>query len=60
MDIIYKIVKMFNKMLKFKMNIKNKIFLDYIFFIKKVFEILFWMIGKYLFYNFSYIVIKDL
>lgn len=35
MDIIYKIVKMFDKMLKFKMNIKNKIFLDYIFFIKK-------------------------
>lgn len=35
MDIIYKIVKMFDKMLKFKMNIKNKIFLDCIFLKKK-------------------------
>lgn len=60
MDTIYKIAKTFDKMLKFKMNIKNKTFPDYIPFIKKAFEILFRMTGKYLFYNFSHIVTKDL
>lgn len=54
MDTIYKIAKTFDKMLKFKMNIKNKTFPDYIPFIKKAFEILFRMTGKYLFHNFSH------
>lgn len=53
MDTIYKIAKTFDKMLKFKMNIKNKTFPDYIPFIKKAFEILFRMTGKYLFHNFK-------